>query len=96
MQAVRPLRTCDDSLARNLDPNWYCCSFELGGDKKTKGAALTFVRRIFNPACVIIPTCFAVTIILYLFAMYPLPCDLCTRKSIYYSVLNLCAMIHAI
>ena len=69
MQAVRPLRTYADSLGRSLDPNWHCCSFELGGDKKTKGAALTFVRHIFNPARVIIPTCYAVTTVLYSSAM---------------------------
>jgi hypothetical protein len=33
-------------------------SFELGGDKKTKGAALTFVCCTFHPPCMILPTCF--------------------------------------
>lgn len=38
LQAVR-----SPSLSIGLSLIHWCCSFELGGEKKTKGAALTFV-----------------------------------------------------
>lgn len=73
MQAVRHIL-----LGTTLILTALFTSFELGGDKKTKGAALTFVRYTFHPARIILPTCFL--------------SDWCTL--FFYDVTSFCASCH--